>query len=91
MIVSAALLAGAGLVLSGVIDWAALRVVKSFGDYAASNREQAAAIRLEAQTRDKAVSTMLALHESLQMVASDNAKVWAALQKAKRNGHEEVA
>lgn len=85
MIVSAALVAGGCLVLSGAIVWAALRTVKSFGDYAE-------ALRDDTKARERTVSTMLAVHESLQMLSGDNAKLWAAIQKAKRNGHnEEVA
>lgn len=91
MIVSASVIAGAVIFGSGLLCWGLLRWVKSFGEYAASNRMVAEATLEHAKALQTSTAFLGALHESLQLVAGQNAKLWAEIQHAKANGKAKSA
>lgn len=91
MIVTASLWAAGALILSAAIVFIGLRVVKSFGDYAASNREVAAATREHTVQQGRVTTLLLAVHESNQLLAGQNARMLEALKRAKSNGHQQGA
>lgn len=81
---AAAIIAGAILLLTGGILWAAFHVVASFGQY------EAATIAHTKQ-QGKVMDLLFAIHESNQMLAGQNAKMLEALKRAKSNGHQQGA
>jgi hypothetical protein len=91
VILTAALWTAGALILASAIVWASVHWVKSFGDYAASNRMMAAATLEHAKALQTSNAFLGALHESLQVVAGQNAKLWAEMQHAKSNGHAKGA
>lgn len=78
MIVEAAeILSAAVLLAAGIVVWALLKWVKTFGDYAVQ--------------QEKVTTLLLAVHESNQLLAGQNARMLEALKRAKSNGHQQGA
>lgn len=81
---AAAIIAGAILLLTGGILWAAFHVVGSFGAYEATTVAHI-------QQQRKVLDLLFAIHESNQMLAGQNAQMFEALKRAKSNGHQQGA
>lgn len=75
MIVEAAsILAASFLVGAGLLVWALLKWVKTFGDYAIK--------------QDKVVELLMTIHESNQILAGQNQRILDAQRQAKTNGQQ---
>lgn len=74
MVEAASILASAVVIGSGIVVWALLQWVKTFGDYAVK--------------QDKVVELLMTIHESNQILAGQNQRILDAQRQAKTNGQQ---